>query len=72
MEEKVISLLRKYKGRECNVIRVSIMGAKNSNHHLVIKIKENDEISVFECPYENLSVVKAFLEKEFPAVQIVE
>jgi hypothetical protein len=72
MEEKILSVLKKYKGSEYNILRVSVMGANNSNQHLVIRIKCNNEIFVVECPYESLFEVKAFLEGEFPTTQIVE
>lgn len=71
MAEKVISLLKQYKGAEYNVLRVSIMGANNCNQHLVIRINNDGEINVVKCPYENLSDVREFLEEKFPTTQIV-
>jgi hypothetical protein len=72
MEEKIVSVLQKYKGNESNVLRVSVMSPHNSNQHVVIRTKDNGEINVIECSYENLANVKDFLAREFPATQIVE
>jgi hypothetical protein len=72
MAEQVFRLLKKYKGSEYNVLRVTIYGENNINQHLVIRINNDGNIKIVKCAYEKISEVKAFLDRGFPTTQIVE
>ena len=57
MIEKVVTLLKRYKGNEYNVLRVTVVCENNCHQHLAIKINSDGVIKIVKCPYVEASVV---------------